>query len=228
MAGDIVEAGFDYSTLDTDVRDMVRDVTVQLRLRLTRTVDDIIAIGRNLSEVKDVLDHGQFTRWLESEFSLTDRTAQRFMTIHERFRTKPTRVSDLSFRAIAELAAPSTPDEIVEDVTERAAKGEKFTAADIKKLKADLKEQKNKTREAATRRDAFLGQLKTAEQEAERLREEKATLTEELAYSRANAVKMASPVEISDAVQQQADAITDAWDAASIEARRLFMSMLAE
>lgn len=99
---------------------------------LPATAADIIEIGRDLIAVKKALGHGHFLRWIEAEFGMAERTAQRFMNISERLGDKvPTNWSDLSFHTLATLAAPSTPDDVVEEVTARAADGETFTAADI-------------------------------------------------------------------------------------------------
>ena len=43
------------------------------------------------------------------------RTAQRFMTVAERFEGNASVPSHLSFEALAALAAPSTPDDVVEE-----------------------------------------------------------------------------------------------------------------
>lgn len=49
----------------------------------------IYETGRRLAAVKKALDHGQFTPWLEQNFELTDRTAQKYMKLYHHFACKP-------------------------------------------------------------------------------------------------------------------------------------------
>ena len=72
-------APFTYSDLPAPIAAELQAVTARIKERLTRQVSDIIETGRDLIEVKSRLEHGQFGRWLESEFSMTPRTARLFM-----------------------------------------------------------------------------------------------------------------------------------------------------
>ncbi len=74
---------FTYSDLPAPLAAEVQAVTARIKDRLTRQVADIIETGRDLIEVKEKLEHGQFERWLDSEFGMTVRTAQRFMRASE-------------------------------------------------------------------------------------------------------------------------------------------------
>ncbi len=47
---------------------------VRVRARIRRTVEDIIDTGQDLATVKDSMSFGEFTKWLDREFSMTDRT----------------------------------------------------------------------------------------------------------------------------------------------------------
>lgn len=67
-------------------------------------------------EVKDRLAHGQFKPWLQSEFEMTDRHARRFMQVAERSLANTEHVRYLPVSVLYELAAPSTPETIVEMV----------------------------------------------------------------------------------------------------------------
>jgi N6-adenosine-specific RNA methylase IME4 len=108
---------FDYSALDSDTRAFVQDKAQSIHARLKRTAEDIIAIGLDLIEVKARLAHGQFLPWLQSEFGMTDRHARNFMYVAQRFGNKMEIISDLSVTVLYELAAPSTPEPVVEMVT---------------------------------------------------------------------------------------------------------------
>lgn len=59
-----------------------------------------------------------FLPWIEAEFGMTDRTARRFMDVASSFSVKVDIVSDLPATALYELAAPSTPQSVREQVEE--------------------------------------------------------------------------------------------------------------
>ena len=79
---------FTYTDLPAPVAAEVDAATVRIKDRLTRQVKDIIETGRDLQEVKSKLEHGQFEAWLNGEFGMAVRTAQRFMRASEWVRGK--------------------------------------------------------------------------------------------------------------------------------------------
>jgi hypothetical protein len=107
---------FDYSSLDTDVRIFVQDKAQSIHARLKRTAEDIIAIGQDLIEVKARLGHGQFLPWLQSEFGMSRQTSHDFMRVAERFGDECRNFLHLPVSILYELAAPSTPDAVIEMV----------------------------------------------------------------------------------------------------------------
>ena len=69
---------------------MVRDIQIEFDLEQStqkilqlkqRTAENIIEIGRELTEVKKHLKFGQWKKWIEEEIDFSCRTAQRFMAI---------------------------------------------------------------------------------------------------------------------------------------------------
>jgi hypothetical protein len=88
----------------------------QVRERLGRTSADILAIGADLIRAKTLLGHGSFGAWLDREFSLTQRSAEQFMSAARRFGGKSEVVSHLLAGATLELSAPRIPDELGERV----------------------------------------------------------------------------------------------------------------
>lgn len=110
------QLAFDYSALDTDTQSFIKVKAKDIHVRLKRTAEDIVAVGQALIDVKLRLDHGQFGSWLQSEFGMTDRHARNFMNVAIRFSDKTETVSDFPATVLYLLAAPSTPDEIVEQV----------------------------------------------------------------------------------------------------------------
>ena len=125
---------FDYDQLDVETRIVVQQRTDEIRELVRKTAQDIVDIGAKLTEVKNRLGHGHFGAWLDGEFGWTDRTAQRFMSVAERF--KADNLSDVRIApsALYLLAAPSTPEEAREEALARAEEGETISHSAAKEI----------------------------------------------------------------------------------------------
>jgi chromosome segregation ATPase len=80
--------------------------------------------------------------WVATEFEMSESAVNRFMRVYEKFGDKSVIMTDFNPTVIYELAAPSTDDEVIEGVVEKAKKGEKVTVAEVKLLKKELAEAK--------------------------------------------------------------------------------------
>ncbi len=94
----------------------VRNDINLIKTRLHRAAEDIIAIGEALLRIKSAVDHGQFLPLIQFEFHMSERHAQRFMAVARRFAGKYDSVSHLAPTVLFELASPSTPGEVVDEV----------------------------------------------------------------------------------------------------------------
>lgn len=103
---------FDYAGLDEPTRAFVQDKAQRIHARLKRTAEDIIAIGQDLIEVKSRLGHGNYECWLKSEFEMSLWTANKFVQVAVRF--KSVKFTDLPVSVLYELAAPSTPETVIQ------------------------------------------------------------------------------------------------------------------
>lgn len=113
------KALFMQSKAPVTTDDLVDDLTTiaeRIRRRIRQTTLDIIAIGQDLRLVKAQLDHGDFITWIEKEFGMTIRTAQRWMQAAKFAEGKNDIVSHLPQQTILLLAAPSTPNFIKKKV----------------------------------------------------------------------------------------------------------------
>ena len=88
--------------------------------------------------VKEHLDHGDFGKWIDAEFGMTDRSARNFMQVALRLGDKSEIVSVLQPTVLYALAAPSTPDKVVEKVLQRAADGESISKKAIVEMKREF------------------------------------------------------------------------------------------
>lgn len=166
---DMTQTAFDYSDLPAETAMAAKTAAERIKLRLKRTVEDIIEIGRELAAVKAELPHGKFLPWIASEFEMDQKTAFNFMSVYERFgggklgifpNFKPT--------ILYALSAPSTPDSVVEKAIEKAEAGESVTTAWVK-------EQKRLEAELATakqRNDEWRDQSNTQRKQIRELQEQ--------------------------------------------------------
>jgi hypothetical protein len=124
---------FDYAALAEDDRAFVLAKTADIRLRMKRAAEDIIAIGRDLVAVKGRLGHGHFEGWLSAEFEWSDQTARRFIHVAERFGDKQQIVA-FAPSALYALSAPSVPESARQEAEVRASRGEEITHTMAKEI----------------------------------------------------------------------------------------------
>lgn len=133
MQEEIIRIGFDYDSLSIEKKEFVKTKTAEIKILIKQTAQGIIEIGQRLIEVKDELPHGDFLKWLESEFEWSKSTAYNFINVAEKF---PTVGSLINFypRALYLLSAPSTPESAREEAINKAEQGEKITNEKAKEL----------------------------------------------------------------------------------------------
>ena len=131
---ELVQTTFDYSALTEQEADVAKRSADIIKLRMRRTAEDIVEIGRELKAVKEALPHGKFLPWIEAEFGMTQRTAQNFMQVSEKFKCET--VSHFGPKVLYLLSAPSTPEPVIAQATAKAATGETVTVKDVQEWKA--------------------------------------------------------------------------------------------
>lgn len=111
---------YDYDLIPAEQRNQVQAAAVEIVQAGRRAQDDLMKIGQRLIEVKELLEHGQFQEWCETEFQMTARTARNMMNVAKVFGDKTETVSVLGDSVMYLLAAPSTPEEARVEVIEQA------------------------------------------------------------------------------------------------------------
>lgn len=132
------DAPFDYQNIAPRDAAKCEQAVEKIAGYQRRMAGDIVAIGKELLSVKERLEHGQFGDWLEHYFKWSPATAKRMMQAAETFKTL--NLSDLTIdqSALYLLASDKCPDEIREEVIERAENGERITHASVKQALQDL------------------------------------------------------------------------------------------
>lgn len=111
----------------------------RIDLRMKRTAEDIVAIGKDLIVLKEELGHGNFLPFIKMRYQLDQKTVINFMRVAEKFGSN-LELFQISPTILYELAAPSTPDEVVQLVTEKVESGETVSVKEVKELKRQAKE----------------------------------------------------------------------------------------
>lgn len=120
---------FDYETLEIETREFVKAKELSIKARTSQTIWEN---GRDLLEVKERLEHGQFQKWVEGNFPWSLPTAERMIQVAERFENR--QIDDFSKSVLYLLAAPSTPESARQEAIEKAEAGESITHKQAKEL----------------------------------------------------------------------------------------------
>jgi hypothetical protein len=116
---------FDYSAFDADTASNLRAQASRIRTRIGKATQDLIDIGADLLVAKkNLVEHGAFIKWVESEVGIVRRTAQAYMTLAKFADDKGAAVALLPPTTAHRLAAKSAPPEIVKEVVAKALSGE--------------------------------------------------------------------------------------------------------
>lgn len=138
LEGDVIPiGGFDYSGWDKSLAEECREAADRIRRRLKRSAEDIIEIGQDLLRIKNRLDHGKWERWIEQEFGLTSRTANKMIAVAKRFGDRSELNSVLTFLqpvCLYELITQDTPPEAIEEVLKKSEK-KVLTLKEVKQIK---------------------------------------------------------------------------------------------
>lgn len=162
-----------YAKMEPDAASVCSKAAERIKLRLNRTVEDIIEIGRDLALVKNHLGRGPYGAWLKEEFGMSLNMAARFINVHAKFSQLTPRgeFKDISQKALFLLAAPSTKDEVIEAVVVKGEAGEDVTEKVVQKLKDEFQAKYDKDKEGLdVQLDQSLAKVKTAEDAAKKLK----------------------------------------------------------
>jgi hypothetical protein len=126
-----------YTQLPTDTADTLQTHADSIRGRITSIKENALEIGKVLLDIKETLDHGQFTQWISVEFSWGIRTAQNMMNLASEWADKNETVSflELPLGTLYQISGEKTPEPVRAEVRSRAEAGEHVTPADVREIK---------------------------------------------------------------------------------------------
>jgi hypothetical protein len=120
----VIPDPFDYSAFDVDTASNLRAQANRIRRHIGKATQDLIDIGRDLlAAKKNLLDHGAFIKWVETEVGIVRRTAQAYMALAKLADNNGAAIALLPPTTAHRVAAKSAPPEIVSEVVAKAATG---------------------------------------------------------------------------------------------------------
>lgn len=122
---------WDYTQAGNNAAKVIEH-TVEIKRNERRFNEAAIEAGKHLLAVKELLPHGAWGDWLETEFHMSDSTAQSLMNIARRFGANSQPVGNLSYSVLAMLTSKSVPEAAVNEVIQRSQAGETVTKATAK------------------------------------------------------------------------------------------------
>lgn len=128
------QLSYDYERIPAADREAVQDAAREIKPQLSTLAESIIEVGRRLGEIKGRVPHGQWGAWLDTEFHLSERMAQHWMNVADKFGDKSEKFSELPVSTLYLLAAPSTPEEAVTEIEEKLDAGERVTVKQVKEV----------------------------------------------------------------------------------------------
>lgn len=144
---------FNYAALPTDKAASARAAAERIRGRMQLAAESVVEIGKMLNEQKESLGHSNFMLWIDSEFDMSQSSANKMMAVARELGDKFVTVTNLGTKALYALAAPSS-EPIREEALERAAGGEKITVKEIDAMKRRLEKAEEKIAEKEAQRAA--------------------------------------------------------------------------
>jgi hypothetical protein len=142
------------STAFTETQDTKLELlAVEIESAVQITIDSIFRVGHALNEVRTEFGKNDkaFGQWRQQRLPWLSRAnALRFMQVDRRLRDKLLHhgdAVDIRQKALYILAAPSTPDKVVEKAIDVANSGNTVTAADVKQWKDETQKLKKQHRQ---------------------------------------------------------------------------------
>lgn len=123
--------------------DALAALTTALAAKLAETAQNLVEIGQLLIQAKRLLGHGRFRTWLGEHFSMSAKTANRFMSVAQmvaRHELTPPQVDlllSLDLKSLYELAAKSTPHELQRNLINDLCRQRELSYAQIRSRKLE-------------------------------------------------------------------------------------------
>ncbi|WP_439628942.1 DUF3102 domain-containing protein [Gemmata sp.] len=130
---DETAAPFDYAGMAEPDRAWLHRAAAELRVRLRRSVGEVLEAGRVLARARKRLGRGKWEPWLAAEAQVPRRSASRLLAVHRAFgAADPDVLRHVTPTAMYALSEPGVPQSLREYAVEQAADGHAVTATQVR------------------------------------------------------------------------------------------------
>ena len=124
----------------------LEQLTLEVKFYLGQTAQNIIEVGKRLTQAKEMVPHGEWLSWLEKNFQLSRKMAAKFMQCAEKFPNVSTSRHLSQSQMFEMLALPEAETEQFIEV--KAAEGNPVENMTIKTLREEVQQWKSKAEKA--------------------------------------------------------------------------------
>lgn len=126
---------FTYTALSEADAAWLRRAADELRVKLRRSVEEVVASGRILAAARRRLGREQWRPWLATQAQIPPRSASRLVNVGTVFATvTPSALANFTPTALYTLAETGVPQSVREYFLQQAAEGEEVTASDVEEM----------------------------------------------------------------------------------------------
>ena len=144
------------------------ELEVEIKVYLRQEAESAIKVGNLLKQAKEQVAHGEWGTWLNSNFGLSQATANNYMKVAERFSADFEMVRN--FKPAQLITLMRLPAESVEKfIAEKSAEGTPVEDMTCRKLRAEIKEWKARAEKAEYDLKGYIDALDIAESQLETL-----------------------------------------------------------
>jgi hypothetical protein len=147
-ASAISGSSFDYAGIPPAGVTVLRAASSEIRTRIKRQIEAIIATGEQLRTAKELLQ-GRFVEWIGTELDMSVRTAQNYMRAAEVWGPECATVAHLPPNILYLTAAKSTPDEVRAEIVTAFKGGQLLCAATIEERVREARHKAEEERRTA-------------------------------------------------------------------------------
>ena len=120
----------------------LEQLTLEVKFYLGQTAQNIIEVGKRLTQAKEMVPHGEWQDWLKDNFGLSQESARKFMKIADRFGKSNTSWNLNQSQMFELLALPA--DETKVFIEAKATAGTPVENMTIKTLREEVQQWKSK------------------------------------------------------------------------------------
>lgn len=117
-----------------------------------------IEVGKRLIQAKEMVEHGEWANWLESNFALSQDTATNFMNVAKRFGANSETSRNFKFSQLVSLLK-LPPGEEEKFIAEKAAEGTPVEDMSVRKLNEEIRQRKQKFEDVQSDKTAEISRL---------------------------------------------------------------------